>query len=137
MPYPITPLPDDELAILQYLRGVPEVVALVPAARIVTELPSPAVYPVVLVSLVGGTPVVPQAIGEPAFQVDVVGGAKQVCKRLMLTVDAAICAIANDVVPEATLASASQEVGPSWLPDTIPVPPIPRYTARYRVVLHK
>ncbi|MET4780810.1 hypothetical protein [Glaciihabitans sp. UYNi722] len=137
MSYPITPLPDDELALLQYLRGIPEVTTLIPAARLTTELPPTPVYPVVLISLAGGTALVPRAIGEPAFQVDVVGGTKAQCKKLTLTIAAAILAIANDVVPEAVLVSATEEVGPSWLPDTVPVPPIPRYTARYRVLLHK
>lgn len=136
MPNPVATLPDDELALIQYLGLVPEVTALVPAARITTELPPTPVYPAVLISLVGGVDVA-RGIGEPAVQVDVVGGTKGQCKRLTLAVKAAILAIANDVVPEGVLSSASEEVGPSWLPDTIPTPPLPRYVARYRIILHK
>ena len=137
MSFPIAVMPDDELAILQYLRSVPEVVALVPASRITTEMPPSPVYPLLLVQRAGGQVAVWQALDEPALQVDAVGGTKAQCKKLMLTARAAILAIANDVVAEAVLASAYEEVGPQWLPDTVPTPPTSRYTARYRVLLHK
>lgn len=137
MSYPLAVLPDDELALLQYLRLTPEVVSLIPGGRVTTELPPAPVYPVVLIQRVGGQVAVAQAIDEPAVQVDVVGGTKAQCKKLMLTVRAAILAIADDIVPEAVLSSAYEEVGPSWLPDTVPVPPLPRYVARYRIYLHK
>lgn len=137
MPYPLSVLPDAELALIQYLRGVSEVTALVPAARVTTQLAPSPVYPVVLISRAGGSPVVWQAVDEPSLQVDVLGVDKASCSLLMRTVSAAILAIRNDVVAEAVLSSASVEVGPSWLPDTIPVPPIPRYVARFSVLMHK
>lgn len=136
MPFPLTVLPDDELALIQYLRGVTEAVALIPAGRITTEMPPSPVYPLALVQRLGGEGIWP-ALDEPAIQLDVVGGTKAQCKKAMQTFRAAILAIANDVVAEAVLASAYEEVGPQWLPDTIPVPPVPRYTARYRILLHK
>lgn len=135
MPNPIVAAPDDEEALVQYLRLIPEVTDLIPAAQITTRLrPSPT-YPVVLIQRIGGVGIWP-ALDEPAEQIDVVGGTKAQCKALTMVVRAAVLAIANDVVPAAVLVSASEEVGPSWLPDTVPVPPIPRYTARYRVLLH-
>lgn len=137
MPNPLAIMPDDELALLQYVRTIPEVVALIPAARWTTEMPSNPVYPLGLIQRAGGQAAVWQGIDEPALQVDVVGGTKAQCKRAMLTVRAAILAIANDVVPEGVLSSAYEEVGPSWLPDTVPVVPVPRYTARYRIFTHK
>lgn len=137
MPNPLEIMPDDELAIIQYLRGVPEVTALVPGTRITSDLPDKPIYPVVLIQRVGGTPLVWQHIDEPAIQIDVVGGTRYECKKLALTVRAAILSIANYVVPEAVLSSAYEEVGPAWLPDTIPIPPIPRFTSRYRVLIHK
>jgi hypothetical protein len=137
MPYPLSVLPDAELALIQYLRGVPEVVLLIPAARVTTQLPPSPVYPVVLISRAGGTPPVWQALDEPALQVDVLGVDKASCSLLMRTVSAAILAIANDIVTEAVLSSALMETGPAWLPDTITVPPIPRYVARFRVFMHK
>lgn len=136
MGYPLSPLPDDELALIQYLRGVPEVTALVPGARITTDLPPSPVYPVVLVQRMAGQTLT-WGVDEPALQVDVVGGAKDECKVLTQTVRAAILAIANDVVDEATLVSAYEEMGPTWLPDTVPTPPLPRYTIRFRVLLHQ
>jgi hypothetical protein len=137
MPNPIVPMPDDELAVIQYLRTISVVTALVPAANIIQELPPTPAYPYVLIQRAGGQVAVWQAIDEPAIQVDVLATTRGTAKRLMLAVRAAILSIANDVVPEAVLSSAYEEVGPSWLPDTVPVPPQPRYTARYRVLLHK
>lgn len=134
---PIVVLPDDELAVLQYLKAVPELLALLPATQIRTELPNKPTYPMVLITRGGGPAHDRGSIDEPALQVDVVGGDKRTCKRITQTVRAAILAIANDTVAEGVLVSASEEVGPAWLPDTIPTPPIPRYTARYRVLLHK
>ncbi len=137
MAFPLASLPDDELAVLQYLRGVPAVTALVPAARITLELPPSPTYPVVLVQRAGGASIWP-AIDDPALQVDVIAdaGQRKACKDLAQTVRAAILAIANDVTPAAVLVSGSEEIGPQYLPDTIPVPPLPRYTARYRILMH-
>lgn len=136
MPFPLAPLADDELALLQYLRGVPEVTALVPAARITLELPPSPAYPVVLVTRMLGTTLA-WGIDEPSVQVDVIGGTREQCKRLTQTVRAAILAIANDRVPEAVLCSAMEETGPTWLPDTVPTPPLPRYVCRFRLIVHR
>lgn len=137
MPNPIVALPDDELALLQYLKSRPEVTALVPATQMMTELPSNPTYPVVLVARAGGTAFDRASIDDAAIQVDVLAVDKRTCKKVTLMVRAAVLAIANDVVAEGVLASAAEEIGPTWLPDTIPVPPIARYTTRYAVVLHK
>jgi hypothetical protein len=137
MPYPLSVLPDAELALTQYLRSISELVALVPTSRISTQLPPKPVYPVVLVSRTGGSPVVWQTLDEPALQVDVIGGDKATCSLIMRTVAAAILAIRNDIVAEAVLSSAYEEIGPAWIPDTVPIIPIPRYVARFRVLLHK
>lgn len=136
MAYPIADLPDDELALIQYLRGVPTVTSLVPPERITTDLGANPVYPVVLVNRILGTTIAP-GLDEASQQVDVIGGTKGACKRLTNAVRAAILAIADDVVPEATLASAEEETGPTWLPDTVPTPPLPRYTNRFLLLLHK
>jgi len=140
VPNPITVLPDDELALIQFLRTVPEVTALVPAERITAQLGPQPTYPAVLIHRVGGT-----AATEPgrwldwaSLQVDVYGPAdRRACKALAQTVRAAVLAIANDTVDEGVLCSASEEVPPQWLPDnTLSNPPLPRFTARYRIVLH-
>lgn len=138
MALPLALAPDDELALIQYLRTVTAVTALCPAARITTELAPSPTYPVVLVQRAGGSAIAP-GIDEPALQVDVVAAPTQrkACKDLALTVRAAILAIANDQVAEGVLCSASEELGPQWFPDTVPSTPLPRYTARYAVVLHK
>lgn len=136
MPYPITVQADDELALLQYLRSRAEVTALVPGTNIILELPPSPVYPYVLVTRAGGSPIAPD-IDDTALQVDSLGTTRGMSKRIALMVRAAILAIANDRVSEAVLCSGAEEIAPQWIPDTIPVPPQPRYTARYRIILHK
>jgi hypothetical protein len=136
MPYPIAAQADDELALLQYLRTITTVTALVPVANVIQELPPSPTYPYVLIQRAGGDQVAPD-IDDAAIQVDVLAETRGAAKRLALAVRAAILAIANDQVPEAVLCSAAQEIGPQWLPDTVPTPPQPRYTARYSIILHK
>jgi hypothetical protein len=135
--YPITVLPDDELALIQYLRARTEVTTLVPAERITTQLGPLPTYPVVLVQRIGGAPGDLRWIDMPTLQVDVIGPAdRRACKVLALTVRAAIVAIANDTVDEGVLAMGSEVTSPQWLPDTLANPPLPRFTARFRIVLH-
>lgn len=132
-------LPDAELALIQYLRGRSEITALVASARITTVRPQEPTYPLVLVHRVGGTALTWNAIDEAAIQIDVLGEqSKQYeCNKIARTIQACIMAIANDTVTEGVLVSASEEVGPQWIPDAVVVPPLPRYVARYRVILHK
>lgn len=134
MPDTVYVLPDPLLALLQYLRARPEVTALVPSANILTELPPIPAYPYVLLTWAGGDGIWP-AVDDSAIQVDVLGGTKPSCGLLARTVRAAVWAIRNDTVAAGTLGSGSEELGPQWFPDTLPVPPLPRYTARYRVIL--
>ncbi len=138
MAYPITPLPDDELALIQYLRTRSEVTALVPAASITTQLAPSPTYPVVLITRVGGVvSSAPWRLDISSIQVDVVGPIdRATCKALTQTVRAAVVAIANDTVTAATLVSATEEIAPQWLPDTVSNPPMPRFVSRFRVVLH-
>lgn len=134
---PIVVHADDEIAVIQYLSQVPEVTALCPPDAIRTELPAqPRVsYPTVLITRLAGEGIWP-GLDEPVLAVDVYCSTKRDAKRLAQTVRGAILAIANDSVAECVLVSAVEEVGPQWLPDTIPTPPVPRYTARYRVITH-
>ncbi len=135
MPNPVYVQPDAVLALLQYLRLRPEVTALIPADHLVTEIPSSPTYPYVVVQLGGGNGIWP-GLDEPAMQVDTVGGTKYLCGQIARTIRACIWAIANDTVPAGVLASGSDEMGPAYIPDMTPTPPLPRYTARYRVLLH-
>ena len=137
MAAPINVLPDAELALVQYLRSRFEIYSLVPADRITTTRPPEPTYPLIQVMRIGGGSTSWGLIDEPAFQVDVIGGSRYVCQRIARTVRACILAIANDTVSEGTLASGSEEVGIQWMPDTVVVPPLPRFVARYRVLLHK
>ena len=138
MAFPINVMPDDELAVIQYLRSVWVVTALVPADRITTELPPSSSYPAITVKRVGGLAAQWQYLDDPAIQVDVWGPMdRYACKQAARTVRAAILAIANDITSEAVLVSAAEEMGLQWLPDgELSVKPLPRYTARFRVLIH-
>jgi hypothetical protein len=136
MPAPVNVLPDAELAVIQYLRARSEVTALVPADRITTTLPPKPTYPVVLIQRIGGVAPVWQRLDEPAIQVDVVGGSRYDCHKLARTVRACLMAIRNDTVTEGVLVLVAEEVALQWMPDMVPVPPLPRYTARFTVLLH-
>jgi hypothetical protein len=137
MPRPIIVQPDAELAVIQYLRARTQVTDLIPSDRITTTRPAEPTYPLVTVMRIGGTSTSWQGLDEPALQVDVIGGSRYQCQQLARVIRGCILAIANDTVSEATLASGSEEVGPQWFPDQVVVPPLPRYVARYRVLLHK
>lgn len=136
MAFPITVLPDGELALIQYLRSRTEVTTLVPAERITTALAPNPTYPVILVQRIGGNAKAWQKIDEPAFQVEVVGGTRYQCQQIARVVRACILAIRNDTVTEATLVAGFEEVGIQWIPDNVVVPPLPRFVARYQVLLH-
>jgi len=135
MANPVYVQPDATLAFLQYLRLRPELTELLPAASIVTEIPTKPTYPYVLVQLAGGSGIWP-GIDEPSMQVDTVGGSKASCGQIARTVRACVWAIAGDVMPAGILCSGSDEMAPAYIPDTIPNPPLPRFTARYRLLIH-
>jgi hypothetical protein len=135
MPNPIYVQADAPLAVIQYLRTIPALTALIDPAKIVTEIPSSPIYPYVIVQLAGGSGIWP-ALDEPALQIDSIGGAKPLCGQIARTIRAAVWAIANDTVAAGVLVSGADEMAPAWIPDTVPVPPLPRYTARYRILLH-
>lgn len=138
MSYPITVLPDAELAVIQYLRAQSTVTALVPASRITTTLPPKAAFPAVTVKRIGGKAVHWSRIDEAAIQIDVWNdyAKRGECQDLARAIRAAILAIYGDKVDEANLVSASEEVGPQWLPDQVTVPPLARFVARFSVLLH-
>ena len=136
MAYPVNVQPDGELALIQYLRSRSELTNLVPAERITTRRKSEPDYPLVLVMRIGGLANNWQ-IDSPAFQVEVIGGSRYQCQQIARTIRACILAIRNDTVPEAVLVSGSEEVGIQWMPDSVVVPPLPRFVARYQVLTHK
>ena len=138
MANPIIIQPDAELALIQYLRGTSAVTSVVAADRITTSLPPQPDFaqPRVLVQRVGGGSLAWQTIDEPAFQVDVLGGSRYECQTAMRHVRGAVMAIANDTVSAGVLASSEEEIGPSWMPDNVPIPPVPRYTWRCRIFIH-
>lgn len=136
MAYTPSVMPDGELALIQYLRSRTEVTSLVPSERITTTRPAEPTYPLVTVMRIGGLANDWQ-IDSPALQVEVIGGSRYQCQQIARAIRACVLAIRNDVVSEATLASGAEEVGIQWIPDSVVVPPLPRFVARYQVLMHK
>ena len=138
MPHPIVVLPDAELAVITYLRSQAAVTDVVAGDRITTVLPPQPDFtiPRVLVHRTGGSSQQWGIIDEAAYQIDVIGGTRFECQTVMRHVRAAVMAIANDVVTDAVLASTEEEIGPAWLPDNVPVPPVARYSWRCRIFIH-
>lgn len=139
MARPLAIAPDDELALLQYLRSLSEVTAVLPADRQGTALPAQVdlvTAPWLIVQRIAGQASAAPGVDEPVVQIDVTGGDRGACKQAILIVRAALLAIANDRMPAGVLVSAYEEIGPSWLPDTLMSPPTPRFTARFRLTTH-
>jgi len=135
MANPVYVQPDAVLALMQYLRLRTELMALIASDHIVTEIPASPTYPYVVVQEGGGTGIWP-AIDEPALQVDTVGGTKAACSLIARTVRACIWSISSDVVPAGTLCSGFDQMRMAYIPDQIPTPPLPRFVARYSVLMH-
>jgi hypothetical protein len=136
MPNSIYVLPDAKLAVIEYLSSITAVTTLVPATNILTKVPLTGVtYPYILVQWGGGNGIWP-ALDEPAIQIDVVGDTEFNCGKIARTVRAVIWAIANDTVAAGVLVSGADEMSPTWMPDNVANPPLSRFTARYRIILH-
>ena len=135
MANPVFVQPDAVLALMQYLRLRTELMALIPSDHIVTEIPASPTYPYVVVQWGGGNGIWP-AIDDASMQIDSVGGTKVACGQIARTVRACIWAIANDVVPAGVLCSGADTMRMAYIPDTVPTPPLPRFTARYSLTLH-
>lgn len=134
MSYPIVVMPDPIICLQQYLKNKSVVSALVAVGNIVTEIPPTPTFPLILLSLAGGTGLIAPGLNAVTIQVDALGGTKYACAVLASTVEAAIWSIANDIVTAGTLVSASIEMGHSWLPDQVTIPVTPRYVGRYRLI---
>jgi hypothetical protein len=127
-------LPSLERLIVEYLRGVAEVQALV-SQRVSLSLPSSPTYPLVSILLVSGEERVQRHLDAATIQVDVWGGTREQADVLARTVRAALLEMprAHDT---ATVTAVLTLVAPRWLPDELAVPPRPRYTADYQIVYH-
>jgi len=135
MPDALYVLPDSVLALIQYYRARPEIAALLPASTSI-EATLPAGWAgtaFVLVNLAGSGGIWP-AVGDDAIQVDCYAPTKDAASALARTVRAATWAIRNDTVAAGTLMRGLEEIGPQWLPDSLPTIPVDRFTARYRII---
>lgn len=137
MTRPVSLLPDAELAVIAYLRGRPEITAILPASRITTALPSVPVWPALLVQRNGGRPVVQERLDRADMVLDAVGTDKAQCSLLARTAAAVLVAAAGTQVLEAgaIVQSVQLEQGPMWLPDIQSNPPLARYVVRVTAYL--
>lgn len=123
-------LPDVERLVSAYLRGHPDVVALV-GDRVYTAFPSEAGgEPLLLVQRTGGTPPLshPLVVDEAQLQVDAYGGRKVEAWELLTTTLAAFDELEGAVLPEGSVSAVRQGAIRAQDDDTF-TPSRPRFIA--------
>jgi uncharacterized protein DUF3168 len=127
---------DVERLLSEWLRARPDMTALVDD-RVVTELPNRATFPLLRLTLIGGTAVTsrPLYLDESYIQLDAYGGPKVMARQIMDTARDAIDlelvgAHALGVITGVTFA------GLRYLPDDGYDPPKPRYVGTVFVYSH-
>lgn len=130
-------LPDAEQVVIDYLRGHADVMAQV-GTRVFWQLPAGVTFPAVLVTRLGGRPVIEEHLDAARIQVDVLGGTKKQCWTAAETIRAALVQARHATHPLAVVTDVETESAPAWLPDRVKegAPDRPRYVASYLIYLH-
>jgi hypothetical protein len=133
MTYTIDLFPDAEAAVSIVLR------AAIPGARVYSSVPRSPTYPLVRVSRVGGTAVVPRRLDAADVQIDVWADKKSEARTLAAQVRQALLSTEGLAVTipsgNAIVTGVDEVIGLSSVPDAAN-PPKDRYLAQYRVYLH-
>ena len=126
-------LPDAELVLTGYLRGHPDVAALV-GTRVYTQLPTSPTFPLVQVRRFGGVPVIDGHLDRASVQIDVWAASKQQARDTAATVQAALIAMPSGPLAGAVVTRVRTETGLSWQPENEGARP--RYVLAVEVTLH-
>jgi hypothetical protein len=127
---------DAEQLLSAWLAARPEIAAIV-EDRVVTVAPNRAVFPMLKVSQIAGTPVYsrPLFLDEAYIQIDAYGGPKVLARQL---IDLTRQALADDLVgihPQGVVTSV--RFGDlSYLPDDAYMPAHPRFIAMASIYTH-
>lgn len=132
-PRNLSPLPDVERMVSAYLRGRPEVAALV-EDRVYTVIPQGARFPLIRLWRFGGIPALasPLVLDTANLQVDAYGGPKSLAWQVLSTAravlsDGLVGDYGEGVIYGADFGTAR------YLPDDSFDPPKPRYLAEVTV----
>lgn len=124
-------LPDVETLVIQYLKDHAGVLALIPATRISSELPSQPSFPYLTVAMGPGVVRVEGHLAGWRMQGDAWGGTREQARALALVAQAALAGIPRATYPEGIVTGAETLAAPRKFPD--PVSNRPRYTFDVRV----
>ena len=117
-------LPDTELTVVTYLRGLSFTVG--------TILASPIPSPFSRVLRIGGVPAVKWAVDAARIQVDTWANTKQAARDAAAAVEAAMYEMPFHVTG---VSDVGTDLGLTWQPDSIDTPAHPRYTQGFVVYI--
>lgn len=128
-------LPDAELVAIDYLLAQPEIATLV-GARISNTSPSSPTYPYLTVERVGGRRQIRVRLDNARLQVGAWGATRTEASLLARTAEAALIRMKGYVHDTGVVGLVDSEMGPSWMPDTVRLPPTPRFIFTVAARLH-
>lgn len=131
---PVAVMPDAEAVVIAFLKAHAGLVAAIPAANISTAV-NTAIWPVLTIARVGGTPTVAVRLDNATIDVSVWGATKTQASIVMRTACAAMLDMAGHVAASAVVTGVFYVLGPRWLPDDGRTPTIPRYLASFAVLI--
>lgn len=114
-------LPDAELAVITYLR------TKLPSARIYTEIPASATFPLVKITRFGGIPLAMVTLDPSSIQTEVYGTTKAEARLLAAQAQSAYSEADGWETTGVYITAARPLSGLLWLPDPDFSPPKPRY----------
>ena len=127
---------DVERLMSEWLRARDDLIALV-EDRVVTEIPNRAVFPLLRLTLIGGTAVTsrPLYLDQSFIQIDAYGGPKVMARQIMDTTRSALDTELVGAHPSGVITGV-EFAGLRYLPDDGYDPAQPRYTATVYVYSH-
>lgn len=134
------PFPDVELIACDWLRGLPDIAAIV-GSRVSTELPAVEAWPRLHVARIGGTPTVSRRLDAASLQVSAFGDPSDPERRPATSRLARLARVSLHAMPgyshaEGWVTGVDDDLPLRWLPDDSRVPTIPRYVFGVTVYAH-
>lgn len=128
-------LPDTESMVVAYLKAQPDVLALIPATNIATELTAGSTFPFLQITLITTQVPVERYLAGAAIQIDAWGGTRLEARALCQTAHAALIEMIGIQGVLGTVTGVGTITGPRKLIDSINNRA--RYQSEVRVWTHK
>lgn len=126
-------LPDVPKLARGWLLTQVELTSLV-GQRVSTRSPGTIVYPYVTLQRIGGLPTISYRLDSARIQVDCWAETEGTASRVARVARAALHRMEGYTTGEATVTGVEDDLGMTWLPDTVRHPPTPRFL--FGVVIH-